>query len=151
MATTKKPRKQFEKAGQKKDTPGDMEGAFIFYDSLYRENPNSEMAEIWLMEHGCFDEDKQLVLAEKYGKINSPKKSPSKRNPRKKKEINEDDYDEEEEDDYKPKRKKKKTENKKKKSKKKKKDKKAKSKTKTKTKSKPKNKKKVTTKKKKKK
>merc|ERR1712228_860581 len=62
---TKRVKKTYKKAGQKKDTPGDMNGNFIFYDSLFKERPNSQMAQIWLMEHGCFSDKKQLALAKK--------------------------------------------------------------------------------------
>merc|ERR1712204_6099 len=50
-------------------------GAFIFYDSCYKENKKSEMAEKWLMEHGCFDAKNQTECAKKYCKKKaSPKK-----------------------------------------------------------------------------
>merc|ERR1712048_741997 len=88
-----------------KDTPGEMNGAFIFYDSLYKEKPKSQMAEIWLMEHGCFDNDKQLKLAKKYKRTQSPKKAAPKKRKRK---VESDDEDSE------PKKKKKKTDKKKK-------------------------------------
>merc|ERR1712019_322314 len=89
---TKRARKTYDKAGQKKDTPGEMNGAFIFYDSLYKEKPKSQMAEIWLMEHGCFDNDKQLKLAKKYKRTQSPKKEAPKKRKRK---VESDDEDSE--------------------------------------------------------
>merc|ERR1712130_866392 len=86
----KAPRKvtSYDKEGQRKPTPHDMEGAFIFYHSLYAENPNSEMAEIWLMEHGCFDAAKQKILAKKYQKIKPKKVASKKKKTVKKKKVN---------------------------------------------------------------
>merc|ERR1739838_152752 len=61
--TEKKAKKVYSKAGQKKETPGEMNGELIFYESLYKEQADSTMAEVWLMEHGCFDAKKQEALA----------------------------------------------------------------------------------------
>merc|ERR1712228_965922 len=85
--STKRVKKTYKKAGQKKDTPGDMNGNFIFYDSLFKERPNSQMAQIWLMEHGCFSDKKQLALAKKFGKTQSAKKAAPKR--KRKRKLNE--------------------------------------------------------------
>eukprot|EP01083_Nonionella_stella_P245707 853717_1 len=80
-----KGKKMYDKIGQKKDKPGDMEGIFIYYDTLYKEDPNSEMAEKWLLEHGCFDNKTQKILAKKYGKDKiTPKPKSKKKNTKKK-------------------------------------------------------------------
>lgn len=44
----------FKKIGQKKKTPEKTDSLRKFYSSLYKQNPNSEMATKWLIEHGCF-------------------------------------------------------------------------------------------------
>lgn len=43
----------FKKVGQKKKTPGKEDPLRKFYSSLFKQNPNSEMAAKWLVEHGC--------------------------------------------------------------------------------------------------
>lgn len=52
----------FKKEGQKKSTPYKTDALRIFYSSLYKENPKSEMAEKWLIEHGCFTPKKAQML-----------------------------------------------------------------------------------------
>eukprot|EP00483_Globobulimina_turgida_P005845 UN05855 len=86
-----------------------MEGLFIFYDSLYKEDPDSEMAQVWLMERGCFDEQTQQTFAKKYAKEIKIKKSPTKlvkkttkkKKTRKRKLKLDDDDSESSENDYK--------------------------------------------------
>jgi len=108
--------------GQKKDTPSEVAGIYIFYNTLYKEQPDSEMAEKWLMEHGCFDDEKQAELFEKYGKKSptrrSPTKSPIKTTRTKKRKLDSED------EDHKPRKKKRKTKDKDRKTKRRKKDKK---------------------------
>jgi hypothetical protein len=38
--------------GQKRDTPAETDSSYKFYTSLRKQRPNSEMAEVWCMEHG---------------------------------------------------------------------------------------------------
>eukprot|EP00250_Pteridium_aquilinum_P034815 c8151_g1_i1 orf=399-1097(-) len=48
----KKEKKVYQLPGQKHDPPEERDPLRIFYESLYRQNPKSEMAQIWMMEHG---------------------------------------------------------------------------------------------------
>ena len=45
--------------GQKRDTPDETDSLRKFYSSLRLQKPESEMAEMWLMEHGLLPEDEQ--------------------------------------------------------------------------------------------
>lgn len=38
--------------GQKRDTPAETDSSYKFYTSLRKQRPDSEMAEVWCMEHG---------------------------------------------------------------------------------------------------
>lgn len=69
---SRKPKKEFAKAGQKFDTPNSLDVLRLFYESLYNEESKSKvkdekrstalsMAERWCMERGLFDQ----VLQEK--------------------------------------------------------------------------------------
>merc|ERR1712154_534322 len=80
---TKRVKKVWPKKGQKKDTPIETAGIYIFYSTLLKEMPDSEMAEQWLMEHGCFDEKKQEELFEKYSTktTKTTRSSPTRRSP----------------------------------------------------------------------
>ncbi|XP_039012174.1 uncharacterized protein LOC120141332 [Hibiscus syriacus] len=42
--------------GQKHDPPEERESLRIFYESLSKQIPTSEMAEFWMIEHGLFTE-----------------------------------------------------------------------------------------------
>ena len=56
-ARPKVERKEYPLAGQKRDTPEEGESLRKFYTSLRKQKPESEMAEVWLMEHGLLPED----------------------------------------------------------------------------------------------
>ncbi|CAI6002345.1 unnamed protein product [Closterium sp. NIES-65] len=62
-----KPKKEkvvFDLPGQLREAPEENEPLRIFYESLYNQLPESEMAQIWMMEHGLLDEDEaRRVLA----------------------------------------------------------------------------------------
>ena len=45
--------------GQKRDTPDETDSLRKFYSSLRLQKPESEMAEMWLMEHGLLPEEEQ--------------------------------------------------------------------------------------------
>lgn len=45
--------------GQKRDTPDETDSLRKFYSSLRVQKPESEMAEMWLMEHGLLPEEEQ--------------------------------------------------------------------------------------------
>eukprot|EP00271_Cylindrocystis_brebissonii_P015410 TRINITY_DN381_c0_g1_i1.p1 TRINITY_DN381_c0_g1~~TRINITY_DN381_c0_g1_i1.p1 ORF type:complete len:207 (+),score=58.64 TRINITY_DN381_c0_g1_i1:200-820(+) len=65
----KKERKTFDLPGQKFDKPEERDGAHVFYESLHQQRPDSAMAQIWLMEHGCLDFDEaQEVFDQVKGK-----------------------------------------------------------------------------------
>ncbi|OAY74223.1 hypothetical protein ACMD2_08707, partial [Ananas comosus] len=53
----KKERKVFDLPGQKHDPPEERDPLRIFYESLYQQLPNSEMAAIWMMEWGLLPVD----------------------------------------------------------------------------------------------
>ncbi|KAK3245946.1 hypothetical protein CYMTET_44505 [Cymbomonas tetramitiformis] len=50
--TAKKEKKQYQLTGQKRDPPEENDSLRKFYSSLRKQRPNSEMAEVWMMEHG---------------------------------------------------------------------------------------------------
>ncbi|KAJ9546767.1 hypothetical protein OSB04_019310 [Centaurea solstitialis] len=65
--TTVKPRekKVFSLAGQKFDVPEEREPLRIFYESLSKQIPSSEMAEFWMMEHGMLSPERAKKAYEK--------------------------------------------------------------------------------------
>jgi len=52
-------RKEYPLVGQKRDTPDESDSLRKFYVSLRAQKPESEMAEMWLMEHGLLPEEEQ--------------------------------------------------------------------------------------------
>ncbi|CAJ2643246.1 hypothetical protein L195_g006049 [Trifolium pratense] len=64
--TTKvRARKVYSLPGQKHDPPEEKEPLRIFYESLSKQIPTSEMAEFWLMEHGLLSPQKAKKAFEK--------------------------------------------------------------------------------------
>ncbi|GJP61006.1 hypothetical protein CLOP_g9510 [Closterium sp. NIES-67] len=66
----KKERAVFDLPGQLREAPEENEPLRIFYESLYNQIPESEMAQIWMMEHGLLDEDEArrvLVIKQRRG------------------------------------------------------------------------------------
>ncbi|KAE9587052.1 hypothetical protein Lalb_Chr23g0269601 [Lupinus albus] len=64
--TTKvRERKVYSLPGQKHDPPEQKEPLRIFYESLSKQIPTSEMAEFWLMEHGLLSAEKAKKAFEK--------------------------------------------------------------------------------------
>uniref|UniRef100_A0A1D1XJI1 RuvB-like helicase 1 n=1 Tax=Anthurium amnicola TaxID=1678845 RepID=A0A1D1XJI1_9ARAE len=51
--------------GQKYDPPEEREPLRIFYESLSKQIPSSEMAEVWMMEHGLLSPEKAKKAHEK--------------------------------------------------------------------------------------
>jgi hypothetical protein len=45
-------KKVYALTGQKRDTPAETDSSYKFYTSLRKQRPESEMAEVWCMEHG---------------------------------------------------------------------------------------------------
>ncbi|XP_061350866.1 uncharacterized protein LOC133295945 [Gastrolobium bilobum] len=65
-ATTKvRERKVYSLPGQKHDPPEQKEPLRIFYESLSKQIPTSEMAEFWLMEHGMLSPERARKAFEK--------------------------------------------------------------------------------------
>ncbi|KAM7257208.1 hypothetical protein ACFE04_012949 [Oxalis oulophora] len=57
-ATKVRQKKVYTLPGQKHDPPEEREPLRIFYESLSKQIPTSEMAHFWLMEHGLLPADK---------------------------------------------------------------------------------------------
>lgn len=66
--STGRTKKIFDKDLQKKETPSDTDPLYIFYTSLYSENPKSKLAIKWLTENGVFDDEDREELVKKYRK-----------------------------------------------------------------------------------
>jgi len=61
--TTKKGAKViFDKPGQRRPTPTELDVMRLFYESMYNEIPDSEMAEKWCLVHGLLDKSVALKL-----------------------------------------------------------------------------------------
>ncbi|KAK6140917.1 hypothetical protein DH2020_025345 [Rehmannia glutinosa] len=56
--TKTREKKVFSLPGQKFDVPEEREPLRIFYESLSKQIPSSEMAEFWLMEHGMLSPER---------------------------------------------------------------------------------------------
>ncbi|KAI4316110.1 hypothetical protein L6164_024123 [Bauhinia variegata] len=64
--TTKvRQKKVYSLPGQKHDVPEEKEPLRIFYESLSKQIPTSEMAEFWLMEHGMLSPERARKACEK--------------------------------------------------------------------------------------
>jgi len=76
-----KSKKVYDMPGQKKDTPNELNGARIFYESLRQQNPKSQMAEEYLLKFGLlpYEEAAAIVKAQQKlktkAKIGATKKS----------------------------------------------------------------------------
>nr|GMD96208.1 nucleolar protein 58 isoform X1 [Ipomoea batatas] len=70
--------------GQKRDPPEERDPSRLFYESLYNQLPESNMAAIWMMESGLLSKDEAKEVFEKIKKKAqqqkhiSPKKSVKK-------------------------------------------------------------------------
>lgn len=75
-------KKVYTLAGQRYDVPEEREPLRIFYESLSKQIPSSEMAEFWLMEHGLLSPERAKKAYErkqrrqKELRIGTPIKSP---------------------------------------------------------------------------
>ncbi|CAM8958619.1 unnamed protein product [Rhodiola kirilowii] len=63
--TRVKEKKVYTLAGQKFDPPEEREPLRIFYESLSKQIPSSEMAEFWMMEHGLLSPERSKKAFEK--------------------------------------------------------------------------------------
>jgi len=61
-ACPKRTKKEYDMPGQKKDTPGELDGGRIFYESLRQQNPKSKMAEEYLLKHGLLTYDEAVAI-----------------------------------------------------------------------------------------
>jgi hypothetical protein len=70
-------KKKYDKEGQKYEEPkSELDPLFIYYTSLYRENPKSKLAISWLTEHGVYEGRDREKLLSKYGGKNEKKNNP---------------------------------------------------------------------------
>ncbi|GBG82930.1 hypothetical protein CBR_g36457 [Chara braunii] len=61
-----KEKKVFDLPGQRYEAPEERDPLRIFYETLYQQRPDSEMAEVWMMEHGLLSqEDAKVALSRK--------------------------------------------------------------------------------------
>ena len=56
------------KPGQRYPMESPGSGDYVFYDTLYKENPNSRMALVWCIEHGVFSHEQAASLLKQYQK-----------------------------------------------------------------------------------
>ena len=62
-------KKVYSLAGQRKDTPSELDPFRMFYESLYHERgEESEMAERWCVVHGVLDEKLAAAIVKRWGK-----------------------------------------------------------------------------------
>jgi hypothetical protein len=57
------------KEGQKKPTPPPADATRVFYESLYRQNPQSKMGLIWCIQHGVLDDSELKQALKKLEKL----------------------------------------------------------------------------------
>nr|XP_043606431.1 uncharacterized protein LOC122578521 [Erigeron canadensis] len=83
--TTVRTKKVYSLPGQKFDVPEEREPLRIFYESLSKQIPSSEMAEFWMMEHGMLSPERAKKAYEKKQRrqkeirMGTPIKSPPSR------------------------------------------------------------------------
>ncbi|PIN10541.1 hypothetical protein CDL12_16868 [Handroanthus impetiginosus] len=63
--TKTREKKMYSLPGQKYDVPEEREPLRLFYESLSKQIPSSEMAEFWLMEHGLLSPERAKKAYEK--------------------------------------------------------------------------------------
>ncbi|CAH9096981.1 unnamed protein product [Cuscuta epithymum] len=74
----KKEKKVYDLPGQKRDPPEEGDPLRIFYESLYKQLPESDMATIWMMESGLLPKEKAAQVFEKRQKKSIKFSSPMK-------------------------------------------------------------------------
>ncbi|XP_072954794.1 uncharacterized protein [Typha angustifolia] len=70
----KKVKKVYDLPGQKHDPPEERDPLRIFYETLYQQVPNSEMASFWMMEWGLLPQSEAKKVYEKKLKKNQQQK-----------------------------------------------------------------------------
>ncbi|CAM6092345.1 unnamed protein product [Calypogeia fissa] len=75
VKTEEKKKKQvFTLPGQKHEAPEERDPLRIFYESLHEQLPESEMAEVWMMEHGLLEAtDAKKALERKQRRVQNEK------------------------------------------------------------------------------
>ncbi|KDP36920.1 hypothetical protein JCGZ_08211 [Jatropha curcas] len=71
----KREKKVYDLPGQKRDPPEERDPIRIFYESLYKQLPKSEMAQIWMMESGLLSKEEAKKVYEMKQKKNQNKLS----------------------------------------------------------------------------
>ena len=69
---------KFDMPGQTKaldPNAADTDALTLFYESLHKQRPESEMAQRWLLQHGLLPEDEAAKLAKLFGKAGASKSS----------------------------------------------------------------------------
>ncbi|KAA8528751.1 hypothetical protein F0562_036106 [Nyssa sinensis] len=70
----KREKKLYDLPGQKRDSPEERDPLRIFYETLYKQVPNSEMAAFWMMESGLLSKEVAKKVYEKKQKRNQQQK-----------------------------------------------------------------------------
>ena len=61
-----KKRATFDLPGQKKETPDELNSLRMFHEAAYKEFPDCESSEKWLLQHGLIPKAQAIKLAVKY-------------------------------------------------------------------------------------
>ena len=62
--------KKYDKNYQRYEEPKDnLDPLYIYYTSLYTQNPKSRLAITWLTEHGVYEGDDRVQIAKSYKKL----------------------------------------------------------------------------------
>lgn len=67
-------KKVYDLPGQKRDPPEERDPSRIFYESLYEQRPDSEMAKLWMMECGLLPVDEAKKVFEQKHKNQAQRK-----------------------------------------------------------------------------
>ncbi|KAJ0086449.1 hypothetical protein Patl1_09544 [Pistacia atlantica] len=70
----KREKKVYDLPGQKRDPPEERDPLRIFYETLYKQVPESEMAQFWMMDSGLLSFDEAKKVFEKKQKRNQQQK-----------------------------------------------------------------------------
>lgn len=65
IAAKKREKKVYDLPGQKRDPPEERDPLRIFYETLYEQVPNSDMAAIWMMESGLLPKEEAKKVFER--------------------------------------------------------------------------------------
>jgi len=83
VASSKGSKSKYDMPGQKKPTPSELNGARIFYESLWKQNPESKMAKEYLLKFGLLPYELALTLVEEQRKLKAKTKPPPTKKPNK--------------------------------------------------------------------